>query len=58
MTAKLKVSRLGVAAEIIDKDHVQEVNKACCGIWVVLHLYKQGYDVIRFTALHYRKRTF
>ena len=55
MTAKLKVSRFGEVAEITGKDYVQEVNKAGDGIWVVLHLYKQGYVVIRFKALHYRK---
>lgn len=28
--------------EISGQDYVQEVNKAGDGIWVVLHLYKQG----------------
>lgn len=32
----------GDVAEISGQDYVKEVNKAGDGIWVVLHLYKQG----------------
>lgn len=32
----------GDVGEISGQDYVKEVNKAGDGIWVVLHLYKQG----------------
>lgn len=32
----------GEIVEISGQDYVKEVNKAGEGIWVVLHLYKQG----------------
>lgn len=32
----------GEVGEISGQDYVKEVNKAGDGIWVVLHLYKQG----------------
>lgn len=32
----------GEMKEISGQDYIQEVNKAGDGIWVVLHLYKQG----------------
>lgn len=32
----------GEVVEISGQDYVKEVNKAGDGIWVVLHLYKQG----------------
>lgn len=35
-------SKFGYVLEISAQDYVQEVNKAGEGIWVVLHLYKQG----------------
>lgn len=35
-------SRFGFVREISGVDYVGEVNKAGEGIWVVLHLYKQG----------------
>lgn len=35
-------SKFGDVREISAVDYVQEVNKAGDGIWVVLHLYKQG----------------
>lgn len=35
-------SKFGSVAEISGQDYVQEVNKAGEGIWVILHLYKQG----------------
>lgn len=34
--------KFGQVLEISAQDYVQEVNKAGEGIWVVLHLYKQG----------------
>lgn len=33
--------------EISGQDYIQEVNKAGDGIWVVLHLYKQGCVYVR-----------
>ncbi|XP_073867209.1 phosducin-like protein 3 isoform X2 [Macaca fascicularis] len=38
---KLK-NKFGEVLEISGKDYVQEVTKAGEGLWVVLHLYKQG----------------
>ncbi|GJQ79327.1 hypothetical protein Trydic_g16192 [Trypoxylus dichotomus] len=35
-------SKFGTVLEISGQDYVQEVNKAGEGIWVILHLYKQG----------------
>lgn len=35
-------ARFGFVREISGQDYVSEVNKAGDGIWVVLHLYKQG----------------
>lgn len=35
--------RFGDVREVSGQDYVQEVNKAGDGIWVVIHLYKQGY---------------
>lgn len=41
--------RFGEVIEITGKDYIQEVNKAGEGIWVILHLYKQGLvKIIRF----------
>lgn len=35
-------NKFGDVLEISGKDYVQEVTKAGAGLWVVLHLYKQG----------------
>ena len=35
-------SKFGSVLEISAQDYVQEINKAGEGIWVILHLYKQG----------------
>jgi len=35
-------ARFGDVVEISAQDYVQEVNKAGEGVWVILHLYKQG----------------
>lgn len=35
-------AKYGSVVEISAQDYVQEVNKAGDGVWVVLHLYKQG----------------
>lgn len=34
--------KYGTVGEISAQDYVSEVNKAGEGIWVILHLYKQG----------------
>lgn len=43
MKALAERSRFGSVLEISGQDYVSEVNKAGEGIWVVLHLYKQGW---------------
>lgn len=43
MKALAEKSRFGTVTEISGQDYISEVNKAGDGIWVVLHLYKQGY---------------
>lgn len=34
--------KYGTVGEISAQDYVNEVNKAGEGVWVILHLYKQG----------------
>ena len=43
MRAAAALAKYGSVLEISGQDYVQEVNKAGDGVWVVLHLYKQGY---------------
>ena len=38
--------RFGEVIEITGKDYIQEVNQAGEGIWVILHLYKQGFVLL------------
>lgn len=42
----------GSVGEISGQDYVQEVNKAGNGIWVVLHLYKQGIPLCALLNQH------
>ncbi|KAL2076974.1 hypothetical protein ACEWY4_027433 [Coilia grayii] len=42
----------GEVTEISGQDYVQEVNKAGEGIWVVLHLYKQGIPLCTLINQH------
>lgn len=42
MKAAQMKNKFGEVLEISGRDYVQEVTKAGKGIWVVLHLYKQG----------------
>ncbi|XP_036401163.1 phosducin-like protein 3 [Megalops cyprinoides] len=42
----------GEVVEISGQDYVQEVNKAGQGIWVVLHLYKQGIPLCTLINQH------
>lgn len=37
-------SKYGEVKEISAEDYVQEVNNAGDDIWIILHLYKSGYD--------------
>ncbi|VEN50717.1 unnamed protein product [Callosobruchus maculatus] len=43
--------KFGTVGEISAQDYVNEVNKAGEGIWVVLHLYKQGLVLISVKLL-------
>uniref|UniRef100_A0A6M2DJ77 Putative conserved phosducin-like protein n=1 Tax=Xenopsylla cheopis TaxID=163159 RepID=A0A6M2DJ77_XENCH len=45
-------SKFGSVLEISGQDYVQEVNKAGEGIWVVLHLYKQGIPLCSLLNQH------
>lgn len=42
MQALAEKAKFGSVREISGQDYIDEVNKAGEGIWVVLHLYKQG----------------
>ncbi|KAF5290615.1 hypothetical protein FQR65_LT01905 [Abscondita terminalis] len=42
MKALSDKSKFGTVLEISAQDYIQEINKAGEGIWVILHLYKQG----------------
>lgn len=42
MKQQMSMKKFGQVLEISAQDYVQEVNKAGEGVWVVLHLYKQG----------------
>lgn len=45
LKALAEKSQFGSVVEISGQDYISEVNKAGDGIWVVLHLYKQGYVI-------------
>lgn len=40
--------RFGDVVEVSGQDYVQEVNRAGEGIWVIIHLYKQGCVIYLF----------
>ena len=46
-------AKYGEVREISAQDYVSEVNKAGEGVWVVLHLYKQGYTIYLLVIKHY-----
>ncbi|KAK4024908.1 phosducin-like protein 3 [Daphnia magna] len=54
MKASIKSNKFGEVLEITGKDYVQEVNKAGEGIWVILHLYKQGIPLSSLINEHFR----
>lgn len=47
-------SKFGYVGEISAQDYVNEVNKAGEGIWVILHLYKQGIPLCALINEHMR----
>lgn len=49
---KLK-NKFGEVLEISGKDYVQEVTKAGEGLWVILHLYKQGIPLCALLNQHF-----
>ncbi|XP_045502444.1 viral IAP-associated factor homolog [Colias croceus] len=48
-------TKFGEVREISGQDYVQEVNKAGEGIWVVIHLYKQGIQQCALLNLHLKE---
>ncbi|XP_023589791.1 phosducin-like protein 3 [Trichechus manatus latirostris] len=50
--AKLK-NQFGEVLEISGKDYVQEVTKAGEGLWVILHLYRQGIPLCALINQHF-----
>ncbi|XP_061047086.1 phosducin-like protein 3 [Eubalaena glacialis] len=46
-------NKFGEVLEISGKDYVQEVNKASEGLWVILHLYKQGIPLCSLINQHF-----
>lgn len=52
MQAKLEKAKFGEVREISAVDYVEQVNKAGEGIWVVLHLYKQGIPLCSLINQH------
>lgn len=52
MKALADRSKFGTVREISGVDYVSEVNKAGEGIWVVLHLYKQGIPLCSLINQH------
>uniref|UniRef100_A0A6I8NP67 Phosducin-like protein 3 n=1 Tax=Ornithorhynchus anatinus TaxID=9258 RepID=A0A6I8NP67_ORNAN len=51
--AKQLKNKFGEVLEISGKDYVQEVTKAGKGLWVVLHLYKQGIPLCSLINQHF-----
>nr|KAG5701304.1 hypothetical protein BaRGS_020666 [Batillaria attramentaria] len=52
MMAKQNRSRFGDVVEITKADWMQEVNKAGEGVWVVIHVYKQGIPLCNLVNQH------
>lgn len=52
MKAAAARAKYGCVLEISGQEYVQEVNKAGDGIWVVLHLYKQGIPLCALLNQH------
>lgn len=44
MQALQAKAKFGSVLEITAVDYVKEINQAGEGVWVVLHLYKSGYE--------------
>ena len=43
MQAASRKAKYGTVVEITAHEYVKQVNEAGDGVWVVLHLYKQGW---------------
>jgi len=52
MKSTMARSRFGTVLEISAQDYVTEVNKAGEGVWVILHLYKQGIPLCALINQH------
>jgi len=52
MKAKFAKAKYGDVREISATDYVEQVNKAGEGVWVVLHLYKQGIPLCTLINQH------
>ncbi|XP_044736130.1 viral IAP-associated factor homolog [Chrysoperla carnea] len=48
-------AKFGTVREISGQDYVSEVNKAGEGIWVILHLYKQGIPFCALLNQHFQE---
>lgn len=45
MRLKMDRARFGTVQEISKPDYIREVNQAGDGVWVVVHLYNNGYGL-------------
>jgi len=52
MKAKFAKAKFGDVREISAVDYVEQVNKAGEGVWVILHLYKQGIPLCKLINQH------
>uniref|UniRef100_A0A0P4WGB6 Phosducin domain-containing protein n=1 Tax=Scylla olivacea TaxID=85551 RepID=A0A0P4WGB6_SCYOL len=52
MKAEIEASKFGEVLEITAQDYVEKVNKAGPGVWVFLHLYKQGVPLCALINQH------
>lgn len=52
MKAAAALAKFGSVLEISGQEYIQEVNKAGDGIWVILHLYKQGIPLCALLNQH------
>jgi len=49
------LNKFGSVREITGQDYVQEVNKAGDGVWVVLHLYRDGVQLCNIINHHFNE---
>lgn len=55
MKAQAKMNKFGEVLEISAQDYVEKVNNAGTGIWVFLHLYKQGIPQCALINQHFTR---